>query len=57
MFNNSQVPTFGYILKNWNAIGYRATAHAYMKREGLVSVEHKNGKFYSLEEIENSMLK
>lgn len=53
---NENIPTYGYILKNWNTIGYRATAYAYMKREGVNIIEHKNGKFYSLEEIQKAMI-
>jgi hypothetical protein len=57
LVTDEKTPTYGYILKNWNTIGYRATAYAYMKREAVNIIEHKNGRFYSLEEIENSMVK
>jgi hypothetical protein len=57
MFNQNQVPTFGFLLTKWNQLGYRATAHAYLKREGFFSVEHKNGRWYTLTEIENAMIR
>jgi hypothetical protein len=56
MFSTYQAPTHGYILKKWNTTGYRATAHAYMKREKLTEVEHINGRWYTLKEIELSMI-
>ena len=58
MFNiENQVPIGGYILTKWNMRNcYRATAHAYMKREGLTSVEHFGGRWYTLSEIENAMI-
>ena len=57
MFNIEQIPIKGYILKNWNIRGcYRATAHAYLKREGLSLVEHINGRWYTLMEIENAII-
>ena len=49
-------PISGYILKNWDLVGYRSTAHAYLKREGLLSVENKDGNTYTLKEIEDSMI-
>jgi len=57
MFENYTTPTQGYILKNWNISGYRATAVAYLKREGLWTVEHNNGRWYSLKELEDAMIK
>lgn len=55
--NNHNVPALGYILTNWdNQIGYRSTAHAYLKREGLTSVKNTNGSWYSISDIENAMI-
>mgnify|MGYP006331924581 FL=1 len=56
MYNENQVPTHGYLLELWDMIGYRSTAYAYLKREGLLSIQHRNGKWYSLEEINNAMI-
>jgi len=47
----------GYILKNWNMFGRRATAVAYLKREGLDAVEHTDGRWYSLKELEEALIK
>jgi hypothetical protein len=57
MFENYKIPQKGYIFKNWNISGYRATAIAYLKREGLNSVENINGRWYSLKELEESIIK
>jgi len=57
MFKTNNCPGFGYILKNWGQTGYRATALAYLKREGLFEVEHINGRFYTLTEIERDIIK
>ena len=56
MFENYTTPTKGFILKNWNTGGYRATAVAYLKQEGLNAVEHINGRWYTLVELENAMI-
>ena len=55
-FNQTSLPRYGYLLPKWGQVGYRATAHAYMKREALTSVQHTNGKHYTLNEIENGMI-
>lgn len=57
MFGIEKIPSQGYILKNWDMTGYRATAHAYLKREGLSFVENKDGNWYSIFQIENAMIK
>jgi len=57
MFENFTTPTQGYILEKWETSGYRSTAVAYMKREKLKEVKHKNGRVYSLEELEDAMIK
>jgi len=49
-------PPWGYILEDWDTVGYRATAHAYMKREGVNYVVHNNGQVYSLQEVEEVMI-
>jgi len=56
MFNQNQVPTFGYLLTKWNQVGYRATAYAYLKREGLFTIQHTNGKWYTIFEIKNALI-
>ena len=38
-------------------LGYRATAIAYMKREGINIVEHINGKHYTLSQLEEATIK
>lgn len=51
-------PTRGYNLPIWGLIGqYRATAIAYCKRTGARDVECYNGEMYTLEELENSIIK
>lgn len=52
-----KTPSFGYVLRKWNVVGYRATALAYMQRENLNSVEHRNGRIYSRKAIEDSIIK
>ena len=56
MFENYTTPTQGYILKNWDTTGYRATAVAYLQREGLFSVEHINGRWYTLTELKEALI-
>ena len=54
---NKKVPTHGYMLTLWgDGYSYRATAIAYMKREGLKQVTNKNGKNYFLNELEEATL-
>ena len=54
--NKPQPPSFGYMLKLWKQKGYRATAHAYMKRENIDFIENENGHTYSINEIEKAMI-
>ena len=50
-------PSMGYLLPLWDNKGsYRATAQAYFQRENVTEVEHRNGFFYSLEELESQMV-
>jgi hypothetical protein len=58
LFNVKETtPTRGYILKNWNyGNAYRSTAIAYLERENLYSVEHINGRWYTLYELKNSRI-
>lgn len=52
MSNTRTLPEQGYILPIWDQTGsYRATAIAYLEREGLFTVEHENGNWYTLEEL------
>lgn len=53
---NENVPSNGYILKNWNQIGYRSTAIAYLQREDLFTIENTNGKWYSLIQLKNAII-
>jgi hypothetical protein len=57
MFNKDLVPTFGYILEKWDQVGYRSTAYAYLKRENLSIVKNRNGKTYTIYQIENAIIK
>jgi hypothetical protein len=43
-----ETPTYGYRLELWGITGYRATALAYMQREGLTEVKHRDGNVYTL---------
>lgn len=58
LFNvKEKVPARGYKLEKWAThMDYRATAVAYMKAEGLYSVEHQSGRWYSLEQLEKAMI-
>lgn len=48
-------PEHGYIV--WDGrVAYRATAVAYMEREGLSEVSHKNGNSYSLELLRKNLI-
>lgn len=52
-----KAPSQGYILPLWDFKGsYRATAQAYLKQTTELAVENKDGNWYTLEQIENSML-
>jgi len=51
---NERIPSFGYVL--YGRPCYRATTVALMKREKIETVTHKNGKEYTLEELEEAML-
>ncbi len=54
---NLKIPKRGYILTLWRqSNAYRATAVAYMQREGLKQVEHANGTNYFLNELKEAML-
>ncbi len=58
LFNvEKNTPESGYILKNWNSgNNYRSTAIACLQREGLYSVEHINGRWYTLDQLKNSRI-
>jgi hypothetical protein len=49
-------PTHGYKLSKWGITCYRSTALAYLKREGLNSVQNINGSWYSLTDIESAII-
>lgn len=54
---NERIPSFGYELTLWGGcLSYRATAVAYMERENIKQVTHKNGKNYFLNELKDAML-
>ena len=55
MFSH-EIPVRGYILKNWGTVGFRATAVAYLQREGLFTVEHNNGRWYTLTKLKEAMI-
>jgi len=58
MLVKEKIPSGGYILPLWEqSHAYRATAHAYMKREKIYFVENVNGETYNLTQIENAMIK
>ena len=50
-------PTRGYKLPQGYGSDYRATAIAYLQREGLFSVENIDGNWYTLFELQNSIIK
>ncbi len=50
-------PKDGYILPLWDGKGfYRATAQAYLKQTTALSVENRDGNWYNLKQIEDSMV-
>lgn len=51
-----QAPAHGYILANWNQTGYRATAIAYLQREGVHTVENVDGNFYTLAQLKGATI-
>lgn len=51
MFNQNQIPTRGYKVPQGYGSGYRATAIAYLQREGLFTVGHINGNYYTLSQL------
>lgn len=58
MCNQDKVPESGYKFPKWDGCGfYRSTALAYMKRENEPDIQHDNGRWYTLEEIENAIIK
>jgi hypothetical protein len=59
METNNKVtpPKHGYILEKWGQIGYRATALAYMQREGLARVQNEDGKWYDFEDVNNAIIR
>jgi|14_taG_2_1085336.scaffolds.fasta_scaffold54418_3 hypothetical protein len=55
MFNkNEKIPSKGYRTPYGFGSTYRATAIAYLEREGLFTIEHANGNFYTLTQLKNA---
>ncbi len=53
-----QTPDRGYILPIWeDKNAYRATADAYMTREGVEEISNQDGNTYTREEVKNSMIR
>jgi hypothetical protein len=58
MFNeNNKVPTRGYNLPKGYGSDYRATAIAYLQREGLWTVSNIDGRYYTLQQLKNALIK
>lgn len=51
MFNSNQIPTSGYDVPQGYGSHYRATAIAYLQREGLFTIGHINGNHYTLAQL------
>lgn len=52
-----KVPAQGYNLPLWKfTFAYRATALAYMQRENVRTVEHKDGRMFTFDEIKEAIL-
>ena len=52
-----QTPDRGYILPIWDdKNAYRATADAYMTREGVEQIGNQDGNTYTKEEVKNSLI-
>ena len=45
------IPTNGYILTNWDAMGFLTTAIIYLEAECLDIIQNKNGKIYKLSQL------
>lgn len=49
-----RIPSEGFIIRNQYA--YRATAVAIMKKEQIDTVKHRNGKTYTLSQLQGAMI-
>ena len=57
MWNTEEVvPGDGYKLPDGWGSGFRATAIAYLEREGLFIIEHRNGKYYTLTQLKEARI-
>lgn len=55
MFNkNEKIPSRGYKVPSGFGCDYRATAIAYLEREGLFTIGHANGNYYTLTQLKNA---
>ena len=55
MFNkNERIPSIGYNVPYGFGSTYRATAIAYLEREGLFTIGHANGNYYTLTQLKNA---
>ena len=55
MFNkNEKIPSRGYKVPSGFGWDYRATAIAYLEREGLFTIGHANGNYYTLTQLKNA---
>ena len=55
--HNMNAPKDGYILPLWDGKGfYRATAQAYLRQTTELAVENRDGNWYNLKQIEDSMI-
>jgi len=55
MFNtNEKIPSRGYEVPSGFGWDYRATAIAYLEREGLFTIGHANGNYYTLTQLKNA---
>ncbi len=56
MFNSNQIPTKGYKIPQGYGSDYRSTAIAYLQREGLYTIGHINGEYYTLTQLINARI-
>jgi hypothetical protein len=50
------IPTAGYIIPNESSNSYRATALAWMIRENVLAVEHRNGEWYNQAQLKGAII-
>lgn len=50
------IPSKGYIIPNESTNSYRASALAWMVRENVLAIEHRNGEWYSQAQLKGVII-